>query len=165
MWDFLDRVKAINSANSQLCQLIDQIAALKNVGPRTTDLPSWEGNLDAAVTRPNGKTYFFKGDEYIRYDIATDRSDPGYLAKLKDGWPGLWESDIDAAMTWPNGKTYFFRGDEYIRYDIATDQADPGYPAKIHDGWPGLWEKRYRCCNDMVQWQNLLLQRRRIHSL
>ncbi|MFN8442083.1 MAG: hemopexin repeat-containing protein [Caldilineaceae bacterium] len=89
-----------------------------------------KSDIDAATTWSNGKTYFFKGDEYIRYDIMTDQADPGYPGKICEGWSGLWESDIDAVMTWPSGKTYFFKDDEYIRYDIATDQADPGYLEK-----------------------------------
>ena len=36
--------------------------------------------MDAAVTWNNRKAYFFRGSEYIRYDIATDRADPGYPA-------------------------------------------------------------------------------------
>jgi Hemopexin len=45
--------------------------------------------IDAALTLPNGKTYFFKGDEYIPYHIETDRADPGYPQKISDGLAGI----------------------------------------------------------------------------
>jgi len=31
-----------------------------------------------ALVWDNDKAYFFKGDEYIRYDIAADQADEGY---------------------------------------------------------------------------------------
>ena len=115
----------------------------------------WPGvfgdNIDAVAVWPEGsqfegKAYFFKGDQYIRFDIASNCADPGYPQSIGDGnWPGLFEGDIDAVCVWPGGtpyegKAYFFRGDEYIRYDIAADRADPGYPCKIGGGnWPGLF--------------------------
>ena len=45
--------------------------------------------LDAAINWGNGKAYFFKGDQYIRYDIKADKADPGYPARITDNWPGL----------------------------------------------------------------------------
>ena len=92
-----------------------------------------------AVVWPNGKAYFFHGDQYTRYDINADHADPGYPQPINSGWPGVFPSDIDAAVVWPNGKAYFFHADQYTRYDINTDHADPGYPQPINSGWPGVF--------------------------
>jgi Hemopexin len=57
---------------------------------------SFAAGVDAATVWNNGKVYFFRGSEYIRYDIATDKTDAGYPRPIKDDWPGLWENDIGA---------------------------------------------------------------------
>lgn len=95
--------------------------------------------MDAVVVWPNGKAYFFQGDQYTRYDIQADRADAGYPQKTADHWRGISFDRIDAAIVWPNGKAYFFRGSQYIRYDIAADRADAGYPLRIADYWNGLF--------------------------
>ena len=108
---------------------------------------AWAKDIDAAVHWPHkgekGKVYFFRGDEYARFDIAADKVDSGYPKKISAGWSGVWVDGIDAAVYWPNrgekGKTYFFRGNEYVRFDIATDKVDSGYPKKITAGWPSVW--------------------------
>ena len=38
----------------------------------------WSEDVDSAVNWGNGKAYFFKGSQYVRFDIASDRVDPGY---------------------------------------------------------------------------------------
>jgi matrix metalloproteinase-14 (membrane-inserted) len=101
----------------------------------------WIDGIDAAVNLGYGKAYFFRGNQYMRYDIASDRVDPGYPKPINSGtWPGMiWTGGIDAAVNWGNGKAYFFKGKHYIRYDIQADRADPGYPKPINaQTWPGM---------------------------
>lgn len=112
-----------------------------SIAPNWHNWPAaWTDGIDAGLDWGNGKAYIFRGSQYIRYDIATDRVDPGYPAPIAGNWgnwPATWTS-VDASVRWPNGKVYFFRGYEYLRYDIATDRVDPGYPAPIAGNWPGL---------------------------
>jgi hypothetical protein len=115
---------------------------------------AFQEGVDAEVVWNHQKVYFFKGDQYLRYDIAADRVDPGYPLPIAGHWPGLWTNHIDAGVVWPNGKAYFFRGSQYIRYDIATDKADPGYPADIKNGWPGFPSSFAAGVDDAVVWNN-----------
>lgn len=105
----------------------------------------WDGlrpissDVQAAFVASNEKGYFFKGDEYIRYDIVADEADSGYPKKIAGNWPGLWESDIDAIVQFPNSdKIYVFKGRRYMRYDLGKDKADKGYPQSIARYWRGL---------------------------
>lgn len=87
-----------------------------------------------------GKTYFFRGDRYVRYDWATNRQD--YASTLA-AWnlPPAFATGIDAAINGQGayaGKAYFFKGDQYVRYDWASGGIDPGYPRAIADAWPAL---------------------------
>jgi hemopexin len=93
--------------------------------------------IDSCLVWPNGKAYIFSGNEYVRYDIKSDRVDSGYPAPIAGNWAGLW-SPAGAGVVWPNGKAYFFRGSQYVRYDIKTDRTDSGYPAPIAGNWSGL---------------------------
>lgn len=94
--------------------------------------------VQAAVARGDGKLFFFRGDAYIRYDIAANSADASYPRSIDRYWSGLWADDIDAAFA-HDGSIYFFRGHEYLRYDIAADAAAPGFPKPIAGDWPGLW--------------------------
>lgn len=115
---------------------------------------SFASGVNAAVVWGNGKVYFFKGNQYLRYDIASDKVDPGYPKPIAGNWPGLWADNIGAAVAWPNGKAYFFKGSQYIRYDIATDKADPGYPRAIAGSWPGLPASFAAGVDAAVVWNN-----------
>ena len=116
--------------------------------------PAFQEGVDAEVVWNHQTVYFFKGDQYLRYDIAADRVDPGYPLPIAGHWPGLWKDHIDAGVVWPNGKAYFFSGSQYIRYDIAKDKADPGYPADIKNGWPGFPASFAAGIDDAVVWNN-----------
>jgi Hemopexin len=59
--------------------------------------------LDAAVNWGDGKAYFFKGNKYLRYDIAGDKVDAGWPKLIADEWQGMaaagFASGLDAAVT------------------------------------------------------------------
>ncbi|WP_205865580.1 hemopexin repeat-containing protein, partial [Mycolicibacterium porcinum] len=60
-----------------------------------SNLPAeYESGIDHVVIRNNQKAYFFKGSQYIRYDIATSRVDNGYPKQVAGNWPGLWADGV-----------------------------------------------------------------------
>lgn len=98
--------------------------------------------IDAVLDHPNGgKAYFFLGSEYIRYDLATDRAEPGYPRPIAGNWQGLFTRDIDAAVRTSKTQAHFFSGSQYTLYDLDKDKAAAGYPVPIADAWPGLWSE------------------------
>jgi hypothetical protein len=107
----------------------------------------FDSDLDAAVNWGTGKVYFFKGDQYVSYDVAADRVDPGYPLSIAEFWPGMrdagFAANLDAALNWGNGNVYFFKGSEYVRYNVADDKVDPGYPVLIRAAWTGMREARF----------------------
>jgi hypothetical protein len=53
-------------------------------------LEPFSGGIDAVFVTPDReKAYFFRGDYYIRYDVALDRADSGYPLRIEDYWHGL----------------------------------------------------------------------------
>jgi hypothetical protein len=98
--------------------------------------------IDAGMVLPNGKAYFFRGSEYVRYDVAAGQVDPGYPLPIAGNWSGFpaqFTAGIDAVVMWNNGKAYFFKGSEYLQYDFNTYAVDVGYPKPIAElglvGW------------------------------
>jgi hypothetical protein len=110
--------------------------------PGMSDI-GFDSDIGAAVNWGNGKVYFFKGDQYARYDLPSDKVDPGYPKPITGNWPGVagtgFEAGLDAAITYGNGKVYFFRGDKYLRLDLVSKAVDAGYPKAIAGNWPGVY--------------------------
>lgn len=115
-------------------------------GPPRAIAAGWRGifpdGIDTAINAGNGKAWFFKGNQYARFDFVADKMDDGYPKEIRGHWTGFpeaWSTGIDASFNRLNGKVFFFRGAEYIRFDVASDRSDPGYPKAIADAtWRGL---------------------------
>jgi hypothetical protein len=99
----------------------------------------FQNNIGAAVNWGDGRVYFFKGNRYLRYNVATDRVDlgPVEISRYWTSLPVEFQSNIDAAVNWGDGHVYFFKGNRYLRYDIAADTVDVG-PVEIARNWTSL---------------------------
>jgi hypothetical protein len=62
----------------------------KSINNETWPGLPWTDGIDTAVNWDNGKVYFFRGNQYCRYDINTDRADAGYPKSIdNETWPGV----------------------------------------------------------------------------
>ena len=101
---------------------------------------NFQSGIDAVVAWPNGRAYFFKGDLYLRYDMAAGRvdQDPRPIVGAWPGWPASWAGRrIQGGIVMNSAVAYFFCNGEYLRYDVAADRVAPGYPRPIIGSWPG----------------------------
>ena len=101
---------------------------------------SFQQGIDAAFVREsNGKIYFFKGSQYVRYTSLARGVDAGYPRPIAGNWPGLPDSftqGIDAALTRRDtGQIYFFKGPAYVRYSAVAKGIDSTYPRWIDPNW------------------------------
>ena len=99
--------------------------------------------MDAVVSFPgNGETYFFKGDQYWKYDEKRKALVTGYPKPIKLFWRGL-PDNLDAALQTPHGDTYFFKGQHYYKFNHYAFSVPPGYPKLIGPYWLGCPAKEY----------------------
>jgi hypothetical protein len=100
--------------------------------PRPGIVSNWGGlpaPLDGLVNWGNGKLYGFAGPLYYRYDITSERVDPGYPLPIAGNWPGVWTTGIDDVLYQGGRYAYFFKDEQYLRYDVYNDSTDP--PASV----------------------------------
>jgi glycoside hydrolase-like protein len=122
-----------------------------NWGQFNTWPGEYAGGVDAALlgsgTTYLGQAWFFKGDTYVRYDLASDKVVKP-RTQISAGWsfPASFNSGIDVALPGVGsftGQAWFFRDDEYMRYDLEHDTLLKG-PEKIANGWgSGSWPSQF----------------------
>jgi hypothetical protein len=107
-----------------------------------------------------GNTYFFKGDQYVRFNWEVNKIDVGPLPIATWNLGPGFERDIAACCNTSSNfglqpKAHFFKGDRHVRYDWGSDRADSGYPLPTGAGWPSglaVWAEHssapLRSCTD-----------------
>jgi len=106
----------------------------------------WPGlgftRVDAILNTSPNAVYFFKGSQYVRYEMSEKRYGvfEGYPKPTKDRWIGVVFDRIDAAIYWRFDKAYFFSDDQYIRYDLSNYRVDAGYPKAMPSNYIQDWE-------------------------
>ncbi|MGH0174569.1 UNVERIFIED_CONTAM: hypothetical protein FKN15_068392, partial [Acipenser sinensis] len=87
--------------------------------------------IDTAVWWEDvGKTYFFKGDRYWRYNEEVRAMDPGYPKPITV-WKGIPDSPQGAFVDKENGFTYFYKEKEFWKFNNQKLRVEPGYPRSI----------------------------------
>ncbi|KAI1902872.1 hypothetical protein AGOR_G00020770 [Albula goreensis] len=102
---------------------LDERAVMPGYPKLIKDVWGISGPIDAAFTRINcqGKTYFFKGNKYWRFDDGV--LDDDYPRDISVGFEKI-PDDVDAAFALPatshrgKEKVYFFKGDQYYQYEF-----------------------------------------------
>uniref|UniRef100_A0A4W5R9S9 Matrix metallopeptidase 20a (enamelysin) n=1 Tax=Hucho hucho TaxID=62062 RepID=A0A4W5R9S9_9TELE len=83
--------------------------------------PARVRHIDAAVhISEYGKTFFFIGRDYYRYDEHRRRMDPGFPRNIQTDWPGIGRR-VDAAFEL-QGTIYLFSGTKAYNYDYRQNR-------------------------------------------
>ncbi|XP_057298329.1 matrix metalloproteinase-2-like [Hydractinia symbiolongicarpus] len=118
----LDRIDAVYRLNEKLIFFKDsKYYIYENVSntrriesgsiyDKFSGLPKTVKRIDAAfIWSGNGRTYFFSGKDYYRFNEKTGRTDLNYPKAITGSWKDV-PSHVDSVFEWSNGVTYFFKG-------------------------------------------------------
>ncbi|MEU2870687.1 hemopexin repeat-containing protein [Streptomyces olivoreticuli] len=90
----------------------------------------FDSGIDSILWWDEKTVYIFKGLQYVRYNLETDKVDEGYPKSIAAYWPGFkeagFEGGIDAIFRWEPDWVYAFKADQYIRLHIPTNKVDVG---------------------------------------
>ena len=141
-------------------KLLADFATQAVVSPKKNSLATEYAEKVSAVAigpilKASACAYFFKGTQYVRYNLAADAIDVGPvdIALYWRNFPPEFQKNLNASVNWGDGHAYFFKGSRYLRYNIATDVVD-GAPAEIATNWTQLPEEFQRNIDAAVNWGN-----------
>lgn len=90
---------------------------------------------DCVTSHPNGRAYFFLGNQYYKRNYDTESVEKiGVIGH--DGWAGV-PVRAEAAIPHANGKIYFFLGSKYYRFNLDRRKVDK-VGAIGQSGWRGV---------------------------
>ena len=118
---------------------LNQDAGGDNLYLCTSNIHKLNTIIDTAfVWQDDNQLYFFKGENYWKYDDKKQMMAENYPKKINSFW-GRIPKSIDAVFTSIyDNNTYFFKGDLYYMYDSKRMQIAKGYPKYIKNNWKGV---------------------------
>lgn len=97
--------------------------------------PVFTEGVDAAFRSPDGRTYFFRGKEFVRG--GAPEAVNAVFGKVRNEFAAGGPA---AAFVAPTGELYAFSGDQYVRYagGVPVEFVDQGFPRTVRDDWGDL---------------------------
>ncbi|XP_063536564.1 matrix metalloproteinase-2 [Cydia strobilella] len=123
--------------------LFDEVSLVRGYPKPLMDLglPESLEKLDAAmVWGHNGKTYFYSGTMYWKYDENDGRVEPDYPRDMSM-WKGVGYN-IDSVFQWRDGKTYFFKGKGFWKFNDLQMRVEHERQYASASFWMGCPEER-----------------------
>lgn len=143
----LDRIDAVYQKNTNLIffkdtkyyiyESVSQPRRIESgsIYDKFSGLPKTVKKFDAAfIWSGNGRTYFFSGKDYYRFNEKTRRMDMNYPKAIAGAWKNV-PSHVDSVFEWSNGVTYFFKGPNYYRLNNQYVKVETNYPRSIAAVW------------------------------
>ncbi|EAT46123.1 AAEL002661-PA, partial [Aedes aegypti] len=100
----------------------------------------WPGlprKVQAAITYRDQKTYFYKDDQYWKYDKL--RLEKGYPRPIAKSFPGIPTDGLDGLLTVKSGGFLAFKGPQYWFYDVSKSKpVEWYYPKRTTSDFAGL---------------------------
>ncbi|XP_006874275.1 PREDICTED: vitronectin [Chrysochloris asiatica] len=145
----------------QYCYELDENAVRPGYPKLIQDVWGIEGPIDAAFTRINcqGKTYFFKGSQYWRFEDGV--LDPDYPRNISEGFMGI-PDNLDAAFALPahsysgRERAYFFKGRQYWEYEFqqqpSQKECDSSSTSLVFEHFAQMYRESWENIFELLFW-------------
>lgn len=129
-----DRWGRLTLFQGQRCWSIRGASQAVYPGLIAQEWPGIPDHLDGAFGF-NNVIYFFKNDQYWRWNQDSWSISPGYPRAISEGWKGL-PGDLKAVTPGPGKSTYFFKDGQVWVWDMGRDRLIESGP--VENFWPAL---------------------------
>lgn len=106
------------------------------------DIQGWPddwASIDAAAQASPGRHWYFRGDEYLVYDIDTD-SIVDRIELLPSTLPANWNGGVDAALGWGPNSILLLRYGHYVLLNFEENTITDAQALSAWQGWPEAWQ-------------------------